>query len=192
MATNWVRTPTGPPAGSFPGLAACSGPVSTCLPCAVENGAGTERSQPRGACVGTGDPVRDGTTTSVRSDGTWKCSRQGGAGWQERSSTTAAGARRPSWLGSARDRGAARSRRQRVRGALHRRHPGRAPDHLCPATPARQDPEPRHGPWLHRQLLQSCHGRAERTGPVRTDATGSWTAIPPPGTRTDWVLVLKR
>jgi len=61
--------------------------------------------------------------------------------------------------------------RRRVRGALHRRHPGRAPDHLCPAPPARQDPEPRRGSCLYRQLLQSRHGRAERSrsGPHRPD-----------------------
>ena len=35
-------------------------------------------------------------------------------------------------------------------------------------------------------------GELSEAGPVRTDATGSWTAIPPPGTKTDWVLVLKR
>ena len=35
-------------------------------------------------------------------------------------------------------------------------------------------------------------GALSEVGPVRADATGSWTAIPPPGTKTDWVLVLRR
>ena len=35
-------------------------------------------------------------------------------------------------------------------------------------------------------------GELSELGPVRTDATGSATASPPPGTSTDWVLVLKR
>ena len=32
-------------------------------------------------------------------------------------------------------------------------------------------------------------GELSEAGPVGTDATGSWTANPPPGTKTDWVLV---
>jgi Protein of unknown function (DUF4038)/Domain of unknown function (DUF5060) len=35
-------------------------------------------------------------------------------------------------------------------------------------------------------------GELSEAGPVRPDATGSWTAIPPRGTTTDWVLVIKR
>jgi hypothetical protein len=35
-------------------------------------------------------------------------------------------------------------------------------------------------------------GELSEVGPVRTDATGSWTAIPPSGTTTDWVLVIRR
>ena len=35
-------------------------------------------------------------------------------------------------------------------------------------------------------------GELKQLGPVHADATGSWTASPPPGIGTDWVVILKR
>jgi Protein of unknown function (DUF4038) len=177
----------------FPGVGSLLRPGANVLAVRGENGPGPKGANPAGLACGLAIRFENGSTTSVRSDGTWKCSRQGGAGWQERAFDD--GGWSPSRVlarfgeGPWGDKVAAGNE-------FEEPYTAGIPGELRITYAPLPRPVRVRNLDAGRAYTASCFnpvtGELSEAGPVRTEATGSWTAIPPPGTRTDWVLVLKR
>jgi hypothetical protein len=156
-----------------------------------ENAPGPKGANPAGLAGALEVEFDDGTTSSVLSDDTWRCSREGPEGWQGRDFA---------------DEGWSRAVvAARFGEGPWGRKVGEADEFEVPYTAGIPGevrityvPFPR--PVMVRKL-ESGHnyvatyfdpvsGRRTDLGAARPDAEGSWTVAPPRGAVGDWVLIL--
>ena len=176
----------------FPGLGSLLRPGANVIAVRGENAHGPRGANPAGLACGLAIRFMDGSTTSVRSDGTWKCSREGSSGWQERGFDDRdwSSARVLAHFGEG-PWGNKVSAGDEFEEPYTAGIPG---DLRIIYAPLARPVLVRHletGRAYSAKSFNPVSGELSELGPARADAAGTWTASPPPGIDTDWVLIIR-